>query len=67
MEPSKENCVTVNKSERSWTLDMETLSLEFVQLDFGLALVQYFLMVMFWNDNVCPVMLEAWVCFLTVK
>jgi hypothetical protein len=49
------------------TSGMENQSLEFAQLDFGLALVQYFLMVMFWNDNVCPVMLEAWVCFLTVK
>ena len=60
MEPSKENCVTVNKSERSWTLDMETLSLEFVQLDFGLGLVQYFLTMKFWNGNVCHVMLEVY-------
>ena len=34
-------------------------SLEFAQLVFGLALVQYFLPMMFWNCNVYPVMLKV--------
>ena len=41
------------------TSDMEMQSLEFAQLVFGLALVQYFLTMMFWNGNICPVMLEV--------
>ena len=38
---------------------MEMQSLEFAQLVFGLALVQYFLTMTFWNGNVYPVMLEV--------
>jgi len=34
--------------------------LEFAQLVFGLALVQYFLTMMFGNDNVHPAMLEVY-------
>ena len=45
------------------TSDMEMQSLEFAQLGFGLALVQYFLTMMFWNGNVYPVMLEEWDLF----
>ena len=50
----KENdkCVALIKAERSWTSDMEMQSLEFAQLIFfGLALVQYYLTMMFWNNN----------------
>ena len=36
---------------------MEMQSLEFVQLAFGLASVQYFLTMVFWNDNVYSVIL----------
>ena len=38
---------------------METLSLEFVQLDFGLGLVQYFLIMTFWNGNVYTVIMKS--------
>jgi hypothetical protein len=38
---------------------MQSLELEFAQLVFGLALVQYFLTVTFWNGNMYPVMLEV--------
>ena len=38
---------------------MQSLELEFAQLVFGLALVQYFLTMTFWNGNVYPVMLEV--------
>jgi hypothetical protein len=41
------------------TSDMEMQDLEFVQLAFGLAFVQYFPTVTFWNGNVYPVMLEV--------
>jgi hypothetical protein len=34
-------------------------SLKFAQLDFSLALVQYFLIMMFWNCKVYPEMLDA--------
>ena len=43
-----------------FTLDMEMQSLEFAQLVFGLALVQYFPNMMFWNDNVYPVLLKVY-------
>jgi hypothetical protein len=38
---------------------MEMQSLEFAQLGFGLALVQYFLTMMFGNGNVYPVISEV--------
>jgi hypothetical protein len=38
---------------------MEMQSLEFAQLVFGLALVQYFLTMMVWNGDVYSVMLEV--------
>ena len=38
---------------------MEMQSLKLAQLVYGLALVQYFLTMMFWNDNIYPVMLEV--------
>jgi hypothetical protein len=38
---------------------MEMQSLKLAQLVYGLALVQYFLTMMFWNGNVYPVMLEV--------
>jgi hypothetical protein len=47
-QPKRKNCVAVNKAERSWrlksilTADIKMLSLELVQVAFGLALVQYF-------------------------
>ena len=41
------------------TSDMEMQSLEFSQLVFGLALVQYFLTMTFWNGTVYPVMWEV--------
>ena len=43
----------------SLTLEMETWSLEFVQLVFGMVLAYYFLTMMFRGGNVCPVMLEV--------
>jgi hypothetical protein len=53
----RKDYVVVNKAE----LDMRhgIQSLEFAQLIFGLALVQYFLTMMFWSGNVYPVMLEV--------
>ena len=51
----RKNCVAVNKAERSWTSDVKMQSLEFAQVTFGLALIQYFLTVMFWNGNVYTV------------
>jgi hypothetical protein len=47
----------VEDLKNTLTLVMEMQSLEFVQLAFGLASVQYFLTMVFWNDNVYPVML----------
>jgi hypothetical protein len=41
------------------SIDIQMLSLEFAQMPFGLAVVQYFLTMAFWNDNVYPVMLEV--------
>ena len=41
------------------TSDIVIQSLEFAQLVFCLALVQYFLTMTFWNGNVYPVMLEV--------
>jgi hypothetical protein len=38
---------------------MEMLSLESAQLVSGLTLVQYFLIMKFWNGNVYPIMLEV--------
>ena len=38
------------------TSDMETLSLQFAQLIFDLAFVQYFLIMHFWNGNIYPVL-----------
>jgi hypothetical protein len=38
---------------------LEMQSLEFAQLAFGFALVQYFLNVTFWDGNVYPVILEV--------
>ncbi len=38
---------------------MEMQSLEFAQLVFSLALVQYSLTMAFWNSNVYPVILEV--------
>jgi hypothetical protein len=38
---------------------MEMQSLEFAQLVFGFALVQYFLTMTFGNGNVYPVMVEV--------
>ena len=58
----------VNKDERSEEHfdiqhgDMEMWSLEFVHLIFGLALVQYFLILMFRNGNIYPLVLE--ICIL---
>jgi hypothetical protein len=56
---TKESCAAVNKAERSWISDVEMLNLEFSQLVFGLALVQYFLSMKLWNDNVYPVTVEV--------
>ena len=55
-EPKRRKCVAVNKAERSWTSDMETQSLEFVQLVF--ILIQYFLTLLFWDGNVYSVILR---------
>jgi hypothetical protein len=41
------------------TLDREIQRLELAQLDFGLALVQYFFTMMFWNGDVYPVRLKV--------
>ena len=38
------------------TSDMETQSLQFAQLIFDLALVQYFLIMQSWNGKVYPVL-----------
>ena len=43
--------------KRDLTSDMEMISLEFAQLVFGLALVQSFLTLKFWNVNIYPMML----------
>ena len=43
VELAKGNCAAVNKAERSSTLDIEMVSMEIAQLDFGLALIQYFI------------------------
>jgi hypothetical protein len=64
-QPRGKKYVTVNKNERSWrseeqtsnfplTSDMEIWSLEFVQLVFGLALVQSFFTVL---SSLCFAML----------
>ena len=42
------------------TSNMETWSLKFDQLVYGLALVQYFFTITFWNGNIYPVMLELY-------
>lgn len=42
----------VRDLKSSLTLDIDKKSLEFAQLVFELALVQYFLTVMFWNGKV---------------
>lgn len=34
-------------------LDIKMQSLEFAQLDFGIALVQCFLIIIFWNSICC--------------
>jgi len=65
IQPKRKNCVAVNKAERSWTSDMEKHSLEFAQQIFGLALVQYFLTMMFFGMAIY--ILWCWkyvVCFL---
>ena len=49
-QPKGKSCVAVNKDE-----ELEMQSLEFAQLVFGLAFVQYFFTMMFWNGNVYPV------------
>ena len=41
------------------TSDMEMLSLEFAHLFFGLGLVQYFLIMTFWNGNVYTVIMKS--------
>jgi hypothetical protein len=43
----KKNCASINKAVRSWTSHMEMQSLGFVQLVFGLALVQHFIIMTF--------------------
>jgi hypothetical protein len=60
VEPPEEKVAVVSKAERSWTSEMEMQSLEFFQLVFGLALAQYFSTMMFWNDNVYPVLLNGY-------
>jgi hypothetical protein len=57
--PAKRKFVTVNKGERSWILDIKMQSLKFCQLVSGIALVQYFLTMTFWNSNVNSVILEV--------
>jgi hypothetical protein len=41
------------------TSDIEMQSLEFAQMVFDVALVYYFLIKAFWNDNEYPVVLEV--------
>ena len=50
----------VRDLKNALTSDMEVQSLEFAQLVFYLALVQYFLTKMFWNGNMYPLMLEVY-------
>ena len=50
----------VRDLKNALTSDMEMQSLEFAQLVFCLALVQYFLTKMFWNGNMYPLMLEVY-------
>ena len=50
---------TKTKGVGALTSDMEMLSLESAQLVSGLTLVQYFLIMKFWNGNVYPIMLEV--------
>ena len=47
--------VVGNLKSACFDIGMETWNLEFAQLAFGLALVQYFLTVTFWNGNLYPV------------
>jgi hypothetical protein len=42
------------------TTDMEIQSLEFIQMTFALALVQYCFTITFWSRNIYPVMLEVY-------
>ena len=58
-QPKRKSCVVVNKTERSWASDIKMQSLKVVLLGFGLALVQYFLTMAFWNGNAYPVVLEV--------
>ena len=58
-QPKRNNCVAVNKTEKSWTSDMEMQNLEFAQLAFGFAFFQDFHTMSFWNGNVYPLRLEV--------
>ena len=49
----------VGDLQSALTSDMEMQGLDFAQLTFGHALVQYFLNMMFQNSNVYPLMLEV--------
>jgi hypothetical protein len=42
-----------------FTSDTEMQSFEFAQMVFGLALVYYSIIMMFWTSNIYPVMLEV--------
>ena len=64
VEPAKEkNYSVLNNTEKIWRSEEHFTNrrgdaeLEFSHLAFGLASVQYFLTVTFWNGNVYPVML----------
>jgi hypothetical protein len=50
-QPRRKKCVTVVKAERNWASDMEMQSLKNAQLVFRVALVKYFLTIMFWNGK----------------
>lgn len=45
--------------KRIMKTDMEIQSLEFEQMNFDLALVQYFFTITFWRRNIYPVMLKV--------
>jgi hypothetical protein len=65
-QPRRKKFVSVNKDEKGvedlesgLTSDMEMQSLEFAHLVSGLAFVQYFLTVTFWNGNAYAVTFEG--------
>ena len=57
--PRERSVLQSSKLKGVGTSDMEMQGLEFAQLVFCLALVQYFLTMTFWNGNIYSVMLEV--------